>query len=61
MILRPGEATLADWRAVFRGQGVTVDPACRSRVAASAAVVQAILAKGEPVYGINTASANSRQ
>jgi histidine ammonia-lyase len=54
MILRPGEATLAEWRAVFRGQGVTVDPACRSRVAASAAAVQAIQAKGEPVYGINT-------
>ena len=54
MILRPGEATLADWRAIYRGEAVALDPACRPAVAASAAAVSAILAQGEPVYGVNT-------
>jgi histidine ammonia-lyase len=54
MILRPGEATLGDWRAVFRGEGVVLGPACRGRVATSAEAVRAILRRGEPVYGVNT-------
>jgi histidine ammonia-lyase len=52
--LRPGEARLADWRAIWRGEPVAVDPAWRPRVAASAEAVQRILGRGEPVYGINT-------
>jgi histidine ammonia-lyase len=52
--LRPGEALLADWRAIWRGAPVALDPACRAKVAASAAAVQRILARSEPVYGINT-------
>jgi len=52
--LRPGEARLADWRAIWRGAPVALDPAARAKVAASAAAVQRILARGEPVYGINT-------
>lgn len=54
MLLRPGEATLADWRAVFRGEDITLDPACRPRVAMAAKAVSAILRRGEPVYGVNT-------
>ncbi len=54
VVLRPGETRLGDWRAIWRGASVTFDPACRERVAASAAAVQRILARGEPVYGINT-------
>ncbi|MGO4869996.1 MAG: histidine ammonia-lyase [Roseiarcus sp.] len=52
--LRPGEARLGDWRAIWRGARVALDPACRAKVAASAEAVQRILARGEPVYGINT-------
>ena len=54
VVIRPGEATLADWRAIWRGAPVTVDPSSHRRVAASAAAVERILARGEPVYGINT-------
>ena len=52
--LRPGEAGLSDWRAIWRGAPVALDPAWRAKAAASAAAVQRILARGEPVYGINT-------
>ena len=54
VVIRPGDATLADWRAIWRGAPVTVDPSSHGRVAASAAAVERILARGEPVYGINT-------
>jgi histidine ammonia-lyase len=45
---------LADWRAIYEGAPVALDDACRPAVEAGAAAVAAILAKGEPVYGINT-------
>ncbi|GGD16964.1 histidine ammonia-lyase [Aureimonas glaciei] len=54
LILTPGVVSLADWRAVYVGASVRLDPACREGVLASAATVEAIVAKGEPVYGINT-------
>ena len=54
IIIRPGEASLADWRAIWRGEALAVDPSSRAGVAASAAAVERILARGEPVYGINT-------
>jgi histidine ammonia-lyase len=53
-VLHPGQNTLADWRAIYRGADVTLDPACDAAVAGSAQAVDAIVAKGEPVYGINT-------
>jgi len=52
--LVPGEVPLADWRAIYRGAEVALDDAVPGRIAASAAAVQAILARGEPIYGINT-------
>jgi len=52
--LHPGRAALAEWRHVYFGAGVALDPACRPAVDAAAATVAAIVAKGEPVYGINT-------
>jgi histidine ammonia-lyase len=52
--LTPGHATLADWRAIFAGAPVRLDPAAQPAIDASASVVDAIVAKGEPVYGINT-------
>ena len=54
IVLTPGEVSLADWRAIYLGAGVSLDPATEPRVAASAAAVERILAKGAPVYGINT-------
>jgi histidine ammonia-lyase len=52
--LRPGAASLADWRAIYRGANAALDPACGVAVAAGAASVGRIVAAGAPVYGINT-------
>ena len=52
--LRPAQVSLDAWRAVYQGAPVVLDPSCAPRIAASAAAVEAILARGEPVYGINT-------
>src|SRR5271165_2529269 len=52
--LRAGEATLADWGNIWRGAAVMLDPSHRQRVSASAATIERILGRGEPVYGVNT-------
>ncbi|HWE16982.1 MAG TPA: histidine ammonia-lyase [Hyphomicrobiaceae bacterium] len=52
--LRPGGVGLEDWRAIFRGAGVRLDRACAAAIADSARAVDAIVARGAPVYGINT-------
>ena len=52
--LRAGEASLSDWRSIWRGEPVALDPACRPAVAASADAVRRILERGEAVYGVNT-------
>ena len=54
VILRPGEVPLRDWRAVYRGADVRLDPGSAGAVIESAAAVRRIVAKGEPAYGINT-------
>ncbi len=54
MQVSPGAVPLADWRAVYRGATPTLDPACHPNIAESAAAVARILARHEPVYGINT-------
>jgi histidine ammonia-lyase len=54
IVLRPGAVSLAQWRAVYRGAGVRLDPACAEAVLRSAQTVEAIVVKGAPVYGINT-------
>lgn len=54
LTLTPGAVPLAAWRAIFRGASVRLDPTCANAVAASAAAVERIVAKGDPVYGINT-------
>ena len=54
MILTPGKVPLAGWRTIARGEAFTLDPAAMPAVAASAAAVDAIVAAGAPVYGINT-------
>lgn len=54
ILLVPGAVSLAQWRDLYRGAAASLDPACAPRVAESAAAVERILARGEPVYGINT-------
>ncbi len=52
--LTPGRATLADWRAVADGAAIRLDPAAMPTVEAGAQAVEAIIVRGQPVYGINT-------
>ena len=52
--LRPGQASLADWRAILDGTAVTLDPAYRPAIRKSAAAIQAIVAEERVVYGVNT-------
>jgi histidine ammonia-lyase len=52
--LVPGSVPLADWRAIYFGAEVALDPACRSAVEAGAETIAAIVAKGEAVYGVTT-------
>jgi histidine ammonia-lyase len=54
VVLKPGATSLPEWRAVWRGESIRLDPDCAPAVAASAAAIERILARGEPVYGINT-------
>ena len=54
LTLLPGQVALAQWRAIYRGATPTLDPACGHAVKSSAETVARIVAKGEPVYGINT-------
>ena len=54
VLLTPGATTLAKWRAIYRGAPVVLDAAAHPAIEASARAVSAILAKGEPAYGVNT-------
>ncbi len=54
LTLTPGAVGLAGWRAVWQGAVPALDPACAPAVQASADAVAAIVARGAPVYGINT-------
>ena len=55
MILRPGLLALHDLaQFARRSQPVSLDPACRAPIAAGAQSVARIVARGAPVYGINT-------
>ena len=55
LTLEPGALLLPDLRAVWQSAGrITLAPAAYEAIEASAATVQAIVAKGDPAYGINT-------
>jgi len=54
LVLNPGDVPLADWKAIYRGATATLAESAWPVIAESAAAVERILAKGEPVYGINT-------
>ena len=52
--LVPGAVPLAAWREIYRGLEIVLNPPAYTAIDASARAVSTILAKGEPVYGINT-------
>ncbi|MDB5470049.1 MAG: hutH 2 [Caulobacter sp.] len=54
VLLTPGEATLGDWRKLFEGATPTLALSAWPAIAASAAVVERIVGKGDAVYGVNT-------
>ncbi|HEU4380707.1 MAG TPA: histidine ammonia-lyase [Hyphomicrobiaceae bacterium] len=54
IVLRPGQVSLAEWHSIYSGAAVRLDPSSASAIARSARAVAAIVARGEPVYGINT-------
>jgi histidine ammonia-lyase len=55
LTLTPGHLSIAQLRRLHTHfEPIALDPACRPAIAASAAAVQAIVAAGEPAYGINT-------
>lgn len=54
IMLHPGSVALADWRRVYFGAEVFLDQDCRASIEAGAKTIEAIVAKGDPVYGINT-------
>ena len=52
--LVPAEVTFDQWQTIYEGAPARLDPSSAPRIAASAAAVERIVAKGAPVYGINT-------
>ena len=52
--MRPGSVPLSQWRAIYQGANLLLDPTSANAVLSSAQTVEAIVARGEPVYGINT-------
>jgi histidine ammonia-lyase len=54
VLLAPGAVSLAAWRDIYRGAAVALAPGSDTAIDASARAVSTILARGEPVYGINT-------
>ncbi|MGH7154634.1 MAG: aromatic amino acid lyase, partial [Acetobacteraceae bacterium] len=54
MTLHPGHSDLAHWRRIYRGDAVELHPGCWPDVAAGAAAVERIVARGDPIYGVNT-------
>jgi histidine ammonia-lyase len=55
LTLQPGALTLSELRHAWQAHGsLALAPNAHAAIAASAAAVQAIVAKGDPAYGINT-------
>ena len=54
IVIRPGEASLADWRAIWRGEPMAVDPSSRLAWPRAPPQSSGFSLVVEPVYGINT-------
>lgn len=54
IVLCPPRISLQEWRRIYHGATGTLDTTCANVIAAGAAAVDRIVARAEPVYGINT-------
>lgn len=54
IVVKPGATSLADWRAIYRGATPKLDVSCYPAVERGAEAVSRMVARGKPVYGINT-------
>ena len=55
IVLKPGEVTLTQLAALYRtGAPAALDPACRTGIERSSAILLIAAAGAEPVYGVNT-------
>ena len=54
IILSPGAVPLAHWRDIYRGAAASLPAEAYDAIETSAQAVAAIVARGQPVYGINT-------
>ena len=54
IVIKPGQVALPEWAAVYRGAPVSLDERSYADIARGAQAVTRIVARGEPVYGINT-------
>jgi len=54
LVLNPGDVALADWKAIYRGASARLADSAWPVIDESAAAVRRILARHQPVYGINT-------
>lgn len=52
--ITPGSTPLAAWQAIYRGGAVVLDRAAYADIARGSEAVARIVARGEPVYGVNT-------
>jgi histidine ammonia-lyase len=52
--LDPGRVPLASWQAIYNGAAVSLADGCGPKIDAAAAAVERMVARGKPVYGINT-------
>lgn len=54
VVIKPGQNVLADWRRVYWGEAFSLSQEASPGIIAGADMVQAIVSRGAPVYGINT-------
>ena len=54
IVLQPGAVSLEDWRSIWGGAPARLADGAHAAIAESAAAVERIIARGQPVYGINT-------
>jgi histidine ammonia-lyase len=52
--IKPGQMGLSDWRRIYRGADIGIDPAAQAPVDAAAQTVRDLIASGRAVYGLNT-------
>lgn len=54
IVVNPGRVTLAEWRALYRGESLGLGKSCRDSILSGYASVMRILDTDRPVYGVNT-------